>query len=759
MKSNHLTFFPQLLLVILLSGILFASCSPTKHVPDGAYLLNKVEVKSDAKEINKNDLPEYIRQTPNSYILGLFRLQLGIYNLTGKDTTKWFNRTLRRIGQEPVILDSMLTDISSRQLLNFHMNKGYYDAKINTVVNKKNKKARVSYQVQSNTPYLINSYRVDVPFHELENLSRDSAHSLVQPNMLFDVYQLDSERERLTSRMRRQGYYNFMKDYLAYTADSVGHKVDVTLQLRDYLMENKDTLNHTIFRQYHISKVIFNLSPAVSTIITEDHPARIDTIPTGGYVIITPEDKFLTFSALVSSTFIKPGTLYSDADVEKTYAALNALPPVKYTHISFSETAPDSLQCLITIAESKSFTFTSQAEITFTEGYWGTAGNLGVVHRNLFKGAESLTLQGRLALERQENVIAQEWGGQIGIRVPRTIIPFIDDSYSRSLQGSTEFRGTFNFQFRPGEFSSTNVGGGVKYNWLKGRQNYALDLLDLSYVYFPWISQQFRDNFLVTGKYNRYNYDDYLIMRLSYSTAFSGYSSARPMRNYFTYRYGVESAGNALFGIYKLLNIPSDAEGFYRAFNIRYSQYVRGEINASFHQIIDKNNKFVYHAGVGAGIPYGNAEIMPFERRFYSGGANSVRGWGESQLGPGTYQRFSTLRRRDYNQVGDIKLDVNFEYRTKMFWVLEGAFFADAGNVWTIREYDNQPGGAFRLDSFWKQIALAYGIGIRMDFNFFLFRIDMGVKLHDPAVVSTPKWVLPSSFKDIAFHIAIGYPF
>jgi hypothetical protein len=758
MRSNHPTFLPHLLLIILLSGGLLSSCSPTRHVPDGAYLLDKVEIRSDAKEINKNDLPDYIRQMPNSHILGIFRLQLGIYNLAGKDTTKWVSTTLRRIGQQPVLLDTMLMDISAQQLHRFHVNKGYYDASVNTIVNKRNKRARVSYQVQSNRPYRIRNYEVDIPFKELELMAKDSIRSLIQPHMLFDVYELDRERERLTTRMRRQGYYNFMKDYLAYTADTTGYVVDVTLHLRDYLMDNIDTLRHAVFKQYNISKVIYNLNPSVSTIARADTPSETDTTYIDKYVVISPEKKFLNFNALTASTFIKPGALYSDADVERTYAALNTLPPVKYTHISFDETAPDSLQCLITIAEAKSFTFTSQAEITFTEGYWGTAGNMGVVHRNLFKGAESLSVQGRLALERQGDVIAQEWGGQVGIRVPRTILPFISDSYSRTLQGSTEFRTTFNYQFRPGEFSSTNVGGGVKYNWFKGRQNYNLDLLDISYVYFPWISEQFRDSFLVTGKYNRYNYDDYLIMRVGYNTAASGYNPARPLRNYLTYRYGVECAGNALYGIYKLLNIPADAEGFYRAFNIRYSQYVKGEFNASYHQILDKNNKFVYRAGMGAGIPYGNSEIIPFERRFYSGGANSVRGWGESMLGPGTYERFSTLRRRDYNQVGDIKLDLNVEYRTKMFWVLEGALFADAGNIWTIREYDNQPGGVFRLDSFWKEIALAYGMGIRMDFNFFLFRIDMGVKLYDPAAVSTPKWILPS-FKDVALHIAIGYPF
>lgn len=758
MKRNFHSFISLFFILIGLSGVLFTSCSPTKHIADGAYLLDKVEIKSDAKEISKNDLPDFIRQTPNSYILGLFRMQLGIYNLSGNDTTKRINRVLRRIGQEPVVLDSMLTDISSQQLLRYHMNKGYFDAGINTIVHKKNKRARVVYQIQANKPYRINNYEVDFPFQELEKLAKDSSQSLIQKNMLFDVYQLDSERDRLSSGMRRRGYYNFMKDYMAYSADSAAHQVDVALHLRDYLEESPDSLEKTVFKQYHISKVIYNLNPAVSTIIVDDGPQVLDTLQMDDYWIIGPKKKFLTFNALKASTFIKPGTLYSDADIERTYAAFNALPPVKYTHISFTETASDSLQCLINVAQAKTFTFSSQAEITFTEGYWGTAGNVGVTHRNLFRGAESLTLQGRYALEKQGDLTAQEWGGQIGLRVPRTIIPFVNDSYSRSLRGTTEFRGTLNYQYRPDEFTSTNIGVGIKYNWYKGRQQYTFDLLDLSYVYFPWISQEFKETFLETGKYNRYNYEDYMIMRISYGTSYSGYNQARPLRNYFSYRYSVESAGNTLLGIYKLLNLPADDDGFYRAFNIRFSQYLRGEINSSYHQIIDKNNKFVYHAGLGLGYPYGNSEVIPFERRFYSGGANSVRGWGESQLGPGSYQRFVS-NRRDYNQVGDIKLDMNFEYRAKMFWVLEGAIFADAGNIWTIRDYEYQPAGAFKLDTFWKQIALAYGIGIRMDFNFFLFRMDMGVKLYDPAIMAAPKWVLPSSFKDVALHIAIGYPF
>lgn len=750
-KENYFNCLTRKVILILPLILLF-SCAPTKFVPEGYLLLDRVEIKTDAAEINRRDLNDYLRQTPNTYILQLFRMQLGIYNLSGRDTTNSINRFIRRIGQEPVMLDTMLTEITSRQLLSYHINKGYYNATIATSIEvKKPKRAKLTYSITSREPYRIDKYKVDVPNEDLNRVAADSVRSQLQPGLLFDVYLLNSERDRVASRMRQSGFYNFTKDMMSFRADSSDMKVDVTLELRDFLMARRDTLEQTVFRRFHIRNIHFNLIPSTSS---ENN--TVDTLQSGFYTVSGPKTKFLTLNSLRAATFIRPGTLYSDNDVERSYASLNSLPPVKYTHISFLPVVGDSLDCHITIAEAKSLSLSSKAEVTFTEGYWGGALNLGLVNRNLFRGAESLSFNGRMALERQEDVIAQEWGGQAGIKVPRILIPGIRNHYNSNFYGNTEFRSAFNYQYRPGEFSATNVGGGVKYTWRGTRQTHNFDLLDLSYVYFPWISQQFRDSFLVTGKYNRYNYEDYLIMRINYSSSFSSYNANRPMGNYFTYRYGFETAGNVLYGFNKLFNSATDTDGSYRVFNIRYSQYFRGELNTSFHQIIDKNNKFVYHAGMGLGIPYGNAEIIPFERRFYSGGASSVRGWSESTLGPGSYERF-TLRRRDYNQVGDIKLDMNFEYRSKLFWVLEGAFFFDAGNIWTIRDYESQAGGEFKFNQFSKQIALAYGAGIRMDFDFFLFRVDLGFKLFDPA--GSGQWNYLPNFKNAAVHLAIGYPF
>ena len=201
--------------------------------------------------------------------------------------------------------------------------------------------------------------------------------------------------------------------------------------------------------------------------------------------------------------------------------------------------------------------------------------------------------------------------------------------------------------------------------------------------------------------------------------------------------------------------IALGCEGFMN----KSAQEVKADFDFAYNQVIDPNNRFVYHAALGVGLPYGNAASLPFEKRYYSGGANSVRGWAVRTLGPGTFKTDNTYI--DFNnQSGDIKLDLNVEYRVKLFSILEGALFLDAGNIWTIHDYETQPGGLFRFDTFYEQIALAYGLGIRLNFNFFIFRIDYGLKLYDPALVGQDRWRIKPTWKDdMAFHFAIGYPF
>lgn len=736
--------------------LLLAACSPTKFVPEGSYLLNNVEIHSDTRDISPDDLSEYLRQNSNSYVFGLFRMQLGIYNLAGLDSAKWYNKVFKRVGQAPVIYDPLLTSISANQIKMYCVNKGYMDAQVDQVLKQNKKGVNLKYDLHTGKPWKMESYEVDVTQHDLRNIAMDSVRSIVQNRMNFDIDQLNAERGRITSRMREMGFYNFNKDYLEFIADTAEHTVNVSLGLRDYISQSPDSIIESVFRQYHVSKVVFRIVDPVSAPSTS--PTTLDTVYSANYTLISPREKVLTLSSLISNTYVEPYQLYSDKEVERTYSSLNSLGPVKYVNIAFERQGSDSLICNINISQAKTFSVSAQSEATFTEGYWGIAGNLGTINRNLFKGAETLSLQGRVGLEWQDNVLAQEWGAQVGLSIPRMIMPLLNYSFKRQFQGVTEFKSNYNYQFRPGEFTVTNVGSGVNYVWNGKNQTHRLDLVDLSYVYFPKITDAFRDAFITTGKYNSYNYENHLIMRTGYGSSYSTFNENRPLKNFEALRYSFEASGNTLYALSKLMELNKDADGYYKVFNIRYSQYVRAEGSYSFNHIFDKFNRLVYHAGLGVGMPYGNAEAIPFERRFYSGGANSVRGWSESTLGPGTYQRIAT-QIRDYNQVGDIKLDLNLEYRTKLFWVMEGAAFLDAGNIWTIRDYSYQPGGVFRPESFYKQIALAYGLGLRMDFSFFLFRFDVGKRLYDPARTIDTRWRTNFLSEDFAFHIAIGYPF
>ncbi len=373
-----------------------------------------------------------------------------------------------------------------------------------------------------------------------------------------------------------------------------------------------------------------------------------------------------------------------------------------------------------------------------------------------------LSIQGRTAYEwRKTTGNALEAGGDIKLTFPSLLIPFMPGDKRRSLNSNTEIKATYQYQKRPTEYSRTIAGVGIKYAWSprQTRLWHGLDLFEFSYVQLPWMSDAFKEYLAGNSSVLKYQYEDHLIMRIGYNGSYSNYNAKQPMRSSLTVRYGAETAGNLLYGIHQLAKKEPGEDGIYRVLNVPYAQYVKGDFDFVYNQVINPTNRLVYHASVGIGYPYGNAQILPFEKRYYSGGSNSVRGWTVRTLGPGIYQ--STGNRFDFNnQTGDIKLDLSLEYRAHLFWLLEGALFFDAGNIWTIHEYPNQVGGVFKVDEFYKQLAMSYGLGLRFDFSFFILRFDFAVKLHDPGLPLELRWRKAPTWKDdMAFHFAIGYPF
>ena len=306
-----------------------------------------------------------------------------------------------------------------------------------------------------------------------------------------------------------------------------------------------------------------------------------------------------------------------------------------------------------------------------------------------------------------------EYNGEVGIAFPKFIFPFLKKSFRQKIRANTEFSTSFTYQERP-EYTRVIAGAGWKYKWTERGSmiGHTFDLLDINYVYLPKMKDEFISEIAPDNPLLRYSYEDHFIMKMGYTFYYTNKKSqVAPIGKFvyqpdiYTFRAGIETAGNLLYAGSSLSKQKRDPDSqAYKVFGIQYSQYVKLNLDYTYNHSFDRRNALVLHIGAGAAVPYGNSTILPFEKRFYSGGANSVRGWSVRTLGPGRFNGDNSVS-SFMEQCGDIRLDLNMEYRAKLFWVFEMAAFIDAGNIWTIRSYENQPGGVFKFDSFYKEIA------------------------------------------------------
>ncbi len=745
-QKKHIFFF----LILLLYG-----CNSTKFVPNGKFLLNGVKVKTTSRDISKNEIKDYIHQFPNSKTLGLFNMQSGIYNLAGKDSTFFMNRWLKKIGSKPIIYDADLTFLSKRQIEKFCFNKGYMDVKVTTKEDFSDKKVNITYIVEPNKPHTIASYRVDITENsELSAIANDTTKITIKKGQLFDVNLINKERERVSLAFRNLGYYHFTKNNLHFYADTTYENHTVNLKLK-VIKKDKDT---KIFNKYQFNNIYF-INKANSLLIDNEEQDEIDTLRISKFHFYNYNKKKLRPSLLIEKSHILPENFFSSDAIKQTYTALNSLSAVRFVDINLKELDENQLDVFITLTHEETQSISTAVEATYSAGYFGVGTNIGHNHKNIFNGSENLTLNGNIAYEYQgKGQNAYEFGTKVELEYPTFLLPFLDRDIKRNIRAKTMFNLNYNYRQRPEEYTGIITGAGIKYKWSeKFNIKHSIDVFDLSYVHYPYISDNYRD-YLKTSPYFMYNFRNHLIMKIGYNGLYTGYSKEHPLRDYITMNYAIETAGNFTHAFNHLLNRPKDKNGFYSLLGINYSQYIKADYSVSKHLIYDKNNRIVFHARTGLAVPYGNSVTVPFEKRYFAGGANSVRGWTAYQLGPGTFDSNKIFI--DYNtQMGDVKLDLNMEYRSKLFWKFEGALFLDAGNVWTIKDYDIQPKGAFKFGTFAEQLGWAYGVGIRTDFSFFIFRVDLGVKLYDPAKSRLERWRTPLNTENYAFNLAIGYPF
>lgn len=762
--------------ILLYLALSLASCSATKFVPDGSYLLDEVKIHTDNKEIKPSDMRLYVRQNPNSKWFSTIKTQLYVYNWSGRDSTKWFNRFLRKIGDAPVIYNESDAIRSQEEIAKAVQNLGYMGASVKRTTKTKKKKLKLFYEITSGKPYIVRTLKYDISDKKIaEYLRNDSTQSMLREGILFDVNVLDAERQRITDYLLCNGYYKFNKDYITYTADTARntHQVDLTLHLLPYKTYVGDTPKEHF--QYKINKINFITdydvlqSSALSSIEIND------SLHYNGFPIYYKDKLYLRPKVLVDNLRFASGDLYDERNVQKTYTYFGRLSALKYTNIRFFETQngdSTQLNCYVMLTKSKHKSISFELEGTNSAGDLGAAASVSFQHRNLFRGSETFMVKFRGAYEAisglqpgYKNHNYTEYGVETSINFPNFLFPFLTSDFKRRIKATTEFGLQYNYQLRP-EFSRTIASASWSYKWMqKQKIQHRIDLLDISYLYLPWISSQFQEDYINKDKDNyilKYNYENRLIVRMGYNYSYNSAGGALVNNtittNSYSIRAGFESAGNILYGISKMINMRKNKDGEYAILGIPYAQYLKGDFDFAKNIIIDHRNSLAFHAGIGIAVPYGNAKVVPFEKRYFSGGANSVRGWSVRNLGPGSFAGDGNFM----NQSGDIKLDASIEYRTRLFWKFRGAAFIDAGNIWTIREYENQPGGVFEFDKFYKQIAVAYGLGLRLDLDFFVLRFDGGMKAINPKYKKAKERypiIHPRFSRDFAFHFAVGYPF
>jgi outer membrane protein assembly factor BamA len=743
-------------------------------IPEGEQLLKDVKIVSNTNTSNVMKARNYVRQQPNAKWFSLVKIPLYTYALSGRDTTVWINKVLQRLGEAPVIFNENLAENSRKNIEQMLINDGYLHATVDfeSEKNIEKKRAVATYYLHERERYYISEISLNTADSVLSSIvgaSADESH--LRPGMPFSVDGMEQERNRLVKLLKDKGYYRFQKDYITYTADTTHHSNSVKLTMNIAMFKPEANAKAVPHKRYSIGNVYFVAGAGMR--FDEATLAVCDTLQYLDYTILYKDNSIVRPRVLAENTFLQPGDMYTQSSVDRTYNSFAQLTALKYTTVRMVE-RPDTalLDCYILFERNKRRSVGFEIEGTNTAGDLGAAASITFSDKNLFKGSELLSMRVFGAYEAVSNLRGYtgdsyfEYGAEVSLRLLGGWAQAFVPAEKRMLLSSTLFSLKLNSQERP-EFDRRILSGSWSYMWSKRRDtHHKLDLIDLNYIYVPWISETFKKEYLdsVSNRNSilKYNYENLLITKLGYTYSYnSSHNDAnRFQRVVYSLRTNVECSGNLLYGVNSAFGGKKNGDGQYTFLSIAYAQYVKGDFDFATRINMDDRNSIVLHLGLGLAYPYGNSRILPFEKRYFAGGANGMRGWTVRSLGPGRYKNEG--KSIDFiNQSGDVKIDLNLEYRTHLFWKIHSAVFLDAGNIWTIREYEEQPGGQFKFTSFYKDLALSYGIGFRFDFDLFVFRLDAAMKAINPAYDGRERFpvICPKFGRDFALHFAIGYPF
>ena len=722
---------PRLGLFILLL-LALVSCKSVK-LAEGEHFLGKVNMES-TEQVPVSQLKPYLRQASSRSFLDVI-----------------LNR------KKKSVFDAKKTEASRHDFVAILNNNGYMQAvvDIDTVLNDKNE-MNVTYRIKPGKQLIVSDFRMDIDDKHMDSLLRKN-NALPNPsdikNKPFDATMLNNERKRITDFLLDKGYTRFNQDFISVDADTIegDNHVWLTMKIAKY-RANRDMLpiDHP---QYRIGKITYKTIPSKYS----------KHVFIGDSIIEPP--LFLRESVVQNNTMFEEGKLFRQTDLQNTYNRFGRLNAVRSTQINLQERPDERITDVeIRLLQNPVNSVSFMPEGTNTAGNLGAAASLTYSNRNIFHGSETFSVQLRGAFEAIKGLEGysdsnyMELGIETKLEFPRLLAPFIKKSFKRNQLASSELSLNFNTQNRP-EFHRRVFRATWRYRWQSKSKShsYVFDLLDLNFISMPWISETFKSTYLDSGsKKNailRYNYQDLFIMKTGIILSYKSSHEA--------FRVAIEESGNLMSAIARLAKAPINSNGQRTVLNNAYAQYVKFDFDYTKIYTVAPKTDIALHANLGIAYPYGNSKVLPFEKRYFSGGPNSVRGWSVRGLGPGHFR--STDGAIDFiNQTGDLKLDLNAEFRAPLFWKLGYAIFIDAGNIWTLRNYTDQPNGQFHFKNILRDLAVSYGLGVRLNFDYFILRLDCGIKAINPAYESdNDHWAIihPNLKRDFALHFAVGLPF
>lgn len=778
-----------------------ASCSVTRYVPEGEYLLNRNVIKTDRQtprkeRITEDELDRFVRQTQARKLLGT-NIPVVLYSAADTSRNGFFSRILRGLGAKPIVLDSAMIRRSAGNIESYMHSRGYYDSQLDWRVDTRRRKAKVTYAVTQGEPYRIAGVRYRFRDEFLRPvLEPDMDNSLVRAGDIFDIGMLNRERSRIADYLKNRGYYNFSVNNITYLADSTrgDRTVDLTMIVNQYLagyngQGEPEFENHTIYR---IADIYINPDyNAVEAISDPTYYQRMDTVHRYGLNILYDGRPKVRERVLRQAINLHPNLFYNAEAVQEAYADIIRTGYFRSAAILFEDVTDSTrvnpvtyiggdgqaqagqttregyLKCTINCIPSMRQSYKVDIEGSMSSNFFALGATLGYQNKNLFRGAElfDISLTGRYEFLRTTGRTGSyEIGGVTSVTVPRFVSPVAVDRFNRLSNKRTRFEMSVDYQDRP-IYKRTLSGIRLAYSWNNRRySSFTLRPADIYLIKVRDLDQDFLAS--LKNPYLRMSYESQLAPGISLSYVYNSQLKRLDANtNSSTFGLNVETMGNLFSAISRMTSdghYDTEVGGtYYKAFGMRFSQYVRGEASFSNRMVTGAKTSFVWRLLAGGAVSYANSTPMPYDRFFYSGGSNSMRGWIVRRLGPGT-QPYDDSKYP--SQIGNVKLEANAEFRFPVWDFINSAVFFDLGNIWFAGKdnYDD-PGlseaALFRFDTFYKQLGLNTGLGLRLDFSRFIFRVDWGIKLHDPGQPDGKRWIHNFRLGNTALNFGVGYPF